>query len=118
MRIHILQILFDLRPRSERKCAEHQIVIHGQVRKDAAPLGDVRHAEPDNLVRGCLDEILPLKLDAAGLGCDQPGDRMQNGGLASAVCADQRDDLALVDLKGHAFDGIDDAVINLQIFYL
>ena len=78
----------------------------------------MRHAEADDLVRRCFDKILPLKDDAAGFRCDKPGDGVQNGGLARAVCADQRDDLALIDLKGHALDGVDHAIVDLQIINL
>jgi len=45
----------------------------------------------------------------------QAGDRVQNGGFARAVRADERDDLALVDLKGNALNGVDAAVVHMDI---
>ncbi len=43
------------------------------------------------------------------------GNGGQNGGFARAVRADERDDLALVDLKGNALDGVDAAVVHMDI---
>ena len=58
---------------------------------------------------------MALKEDAAHLGVQQARDRVQNGGFARAVRADERDDLALVDLKGNALDGVDAAVVHMDI---
>ena len=49
------------------------------------------------------------------LGCSRPEIGVQNGGFARAVRADERDDLALVDLKGNALDGVDAAVVHMDI---
>jgi hypothetical protein len=43
------------------------------------------------------------------------GDRAQRGGLAGAVRADQRDDLALVDLERDALQRLDVAVVGVEL---
>ena len=49
------------------------------------------------------------------LGVQKAGDRVQNGRLTRAVRANQRDDLTLVDLEGNALDGVDAAVVHMDI---
>ena len=48
-------------------------------------------------------------------GLQQTADGVQGGGFAGAVRADQGDDLTLVYIKGNALDGVDAAIVNLQI---
>ncbi len=43
--------------------------------------------------------------DRAGVRCPQPGDGFDGGGLARAVRAEDREDLALLDREGHAVHG-------------
>ena len=87
------------------------------------PFRNLRKTSGEDLVRGHALEICALKFDAASAGMQQTGDGVQNGGLTGAVCADERDDLALVYLEGHTLDGIvlvdgvDAAVIDVQIVY-
>ena len=78
-------------------------------------LGDLRQTVLNDLMRRNALEVMVLKEDAAHLGVQQAGDRVQNGGFARAVRADERDDLALVDLKGNALDGVDAAVVHMDI---
>ena len=54
----------------------------------------------------------------AGLTVEQAGNGVQSGGLAGAVGTDQGHDLALIDLKGDALDGVDAAVIDVDIVNL
>ena len=81
------------------------------------PFRNLRKTSGEDLVRGHALEICALKFDAASAGMQQTGDGVQNGGLTGAVCADERDDLALVYLEGHTLDGVDAAVIDVQIVY-
>ena len=46
---------------------------------------------------------------------EQAGDGVQRGGLAGAVGADEGDDLPLIDLEGDALDGVDGAVIDVDV---
>ena len=68
-------------------------------------------------MRGELGEILALQINMTASRGDQTGDRVQDRRLTRTVCTDERNDLALVDLKGNTLDGIDHAVIYLNIFY-
>ena len=95
--------------------AHLQILLHGHLLEDVASLGDLRQTVLDDLVRRNALEVMALKEDAAHLGVQQAGDCVQNGGFARAVRADERDDLALVDLKGNALDGVDAAVVHMDI---
>ena len=95
--------------------AHLQILLHGHLLEDVASLGDLRQTVLNDLVRRDALEVMALKEDAAHLGVQQAGDRVQNGGFARAVRADERDDLALVDLKGNALDGVDAAVVHMDI---
>ena len=83
-----------------------------------------------DLVRRHAAQIFAQELDGAGLGpeqagnglqggaLDQSGDGAQSGGFARTVGADQRDDLALMYFKGHALDGVDTAVIDIDVIDL
>ena len=62
------------------------------------------------MTRG-LDDLLALELDRARLRRQHAADRVQGGGLARAVGADQGDDLTLIDLKRHVLERVDHAVI-------
>ena len=44
-----------------------------------------------------------------------PGDGVQRGGLAGAVRADERDDLALVYLEGNVTQRMNQAVVNVDV---
>ena len=67
---------------------------------------------------GNTHNALILKGDAAAPGLQEAGYGVQCSGLACAVGADQGDDLSLIDLKGDALNGVDAAVIDVEIFYL
>ena len=67
---------------------------------------------------GYMVQRLAHELDMAGLAVEQAGNGVQSGGLAGAVGTDQGHDLALIDLKGDALDGVDAAVIDVDIVNL
>ena len=80
--------------------AHLEILEHGQVREDAAPLGRHRDAARDERVRGHAGDVLAVEHRRGPLcGVEQAGDRAQRRRLAGAVGADQRDDLAGVDRR-------------------
>src|SRR6185295_9986880 len=60
-------------------------------------------------------DVLAAELHLARRRLHQPGDRAQRGGLAGAVGADQRDDLALLDGERHAAQRVDAAVADLEV---
>ena len=56
-----------------------------------------------------------LVQDVAGLGLQQAGNGLQGGGFTSTVGTDQGDDLALIHLEGDVLDGVDVAVIDVDV---
>ena len=62
-----------------------------------------------------LAQILAHELDGARPAAEQAGDGVQRGGFACAVGTDQCDDLAGVDFKGNALDGVDAAIVDVDI---
>ena len=60
-------------------------------------------------------DVLSLEGDRAALRRQQAGDGVQRGGLAGAVRADERDDLALVYLEGNVTQRMNQAVVNVDV---
>jgi hypothetical protein len=63
-------------------------------------------------VPGHPADVLALEHDPAAGQRSQPGDRLQGGGLAGAVRADQGHDLALVDGQRDVLQSRDLAVVH------
>ena len=111
-----LEVLLDLRLVLAQVCADLQVLHHRQVRKDPAPLGAHGDAGRDDLVDGLAQQLLAVPEDGPGAGLHQAGDGAQGGGLAGAVGADQRDDLAVGHLQRDAPEGLDAAVADMEVF--
>ena len=60
----------------------------------------------------------PSKAIAPGRRPQEAGDRPEGRGLAGAVRADQRDELALADRQGDALEGPDVAVADVDVVEL
>ena len=89
--------------------AELEVLQHGHVGKQLAALRDLDHAAAHD-VRGVeAGECHTLEGDAPGTR-HQPGDRVEQAGLARAVRADEADDLAVAHLERHAAHGLHAAV--------
>jgi hypothetical protein len=71
-----------------------EVLGHRQAEEDSAVVRDVRQAESRPRGRGDAREILAAQADRAAGGLQQPGNRPQRGGLAGAVGAEKRHDLA------------------------
>ena len=95
-----------------------QIFLHRHLEEDPPSLGDQGQSLGNNLMAGYMVQRLAHELDMAGLAVEQAGNGVQSGGLAGAVGTDQGHDLALIDLKGDALDGVDAAVIDVDIVNL
>ena len=63
-----------------------------------------------------VGNVLAAELNGAAAGVHQSGHCLQNGALASAVGADEGNNLTLAHLKGNALDGMDGAVVHMHIF--
>ena len=64
---------------------------------------------------GNAAEIFIHKGDGAGFAVKQTGNRVQRGGFAGAVGADQRHDLAGIHIEGDSLDGMNAAVIDVDV---
>jgi len=87
-----------LRPRP-RVGAHVEVFEHRHAREDAAALRRLADAHLDAPVRRDAENVLALEADLSRADRPHPRDRAKRGRLAGAVAADQRDDLALVDVK-------------------
>jgi hypothetical protein len=83
-------------------------------REDAAPFRHHREAALEQFVRRDALDRLAHVLDVTRRVRLQTRDRLHRRGLARAVRADQRDQLALRDFEVDALDCLDAAVIDLQ----
>ena len=78
--------------------ADHQVFLDRQVLEHAAALEHLGDAAAHDVVRRQPVEPLAVEFDRtlgdlAAFRVQQPGDRLQRGGLAGAVGAEQRGDL-------------------------
>ncbi len=80
--------------------AQLQVVEHGEVAEDPAPLRHQRDPRPEQRLRRLPGDVAPVDRDAARGGREQPGDRPEQRGLARPVGADQGHQLARADLQG------------------
>ncbi len=79
---------------------------------------DIVAADPAHLFRLEVDELPPAQLDRAGEAAavrQQLHDRQRGHRLAAAGLADHAERLALVDVQGHAVDGVHHTVPELNL---
>jgi hypothetical protein len=79
------------------KHAQDQVLLDREIGKDLAALRHIGDAEIADLERSAPDDLMLPKTDPPGGNPDVAHDRPQQGGLAHAVAAHQRDGLALGD---------------------
>jgi hypothetical protein len=82
----------------QRVAGHAQVVLDGQVGEQAAAFGDDRDAGLADPLRAAAGEVLPVEKDFAGPGLQDAADGQDQGGLARAVRAEERGDLAGRDL--------------------
>ena len=97
--------------------ADHQVFLDRQVLEHAAALEHLGDAAHDDVVRRQMVQPLAAELDRAlgdlaAFRVQQPGDRLQRGGLARAVGAEQRGDLPLTGGERDALQHQDHAVVD------
>ena len=91
-----------------------QVLGDGERREHAAAARHLRHAARGDLVRRRVGDLAPVEDHRAAVGLDHAGDRLQQRRLAGAVRAEQRDDLALVDLEVDAEQHLHAAVGDVE----
>ena len=94
--------------------AHLQVFHHGHAREDPPALGRLRDAQPRDLVRRHVGDVAAVEQDLARAGARPAEDRHHQRRLAGAVGADQRDDLAGVDVEIDALQRLDLAVGGAQ----
>src|SRR5262249_19031986 len=75
-------------------------------------------AAEDDVVGRDAEERGALQPHVAAPRGEQSGHRLQRGGLARAVVAEEGDDLARAHPEGHALEGMDLAVVDVEILDL
>ena len=82
--------------------AQTDVVQHGQAGEDPGRLEGADHAALGDRVGGFSGDVLPLEPPAAAVGLLEPGEQVEEGGLAGTVRADESDDATGVDRElGH-----------------
>src|SRR5690625_925701 len=107
----LLGFLLALLPRQFARLENgQQVVDDAQLAEDRGLLGQVADAVAGPAVQGQGGDVLAVDLHAAMLLPGQPDDHVETGGFAGAVGAEQADDLATVDLKGHVLHDLATAI--------
>ncbi len=95
-----LRRLGDARPR-HGMAAHEQVLVHGELGEDFAPLGHVADAGGDDGVGRRAGDVAAVEDNAPRVGAHEARDRPQGGALAAAVGAEERHDLARADRERH-----------------
>src|SRR5450830_44587 len=83
--------------------AEANVFRHVQVRKQRVRLEHHRQAA---CRRRCVGDVFAIDVDAAAVGCFEPGQQSQQGGFAAAGGAQQGDQLTAFELQVQRFDDL------------
>ncbi len=95
-----------------------EVLEDGEAGEDAPALGHQAQAFLVDMVGGHLGDVLAHEAHGALPGVEEPGDGAQGRRLARAVAPDEGDDLPLLDGEGYAFEGVDLAVIGVDLVQL
>ena len=113
--VDLREILFHARRARPGGESEPEVLVDRELREQPATLRDERDPAPRDCLRGPPAKRPLAEQDVAGARRDESHDRVQGGGLAGAVRADETDDLARRDLQRHAAYGGDASVRDLEI---
>ena len=112
--VHILNGSFDF-ARGAGIAAHFEVFFDGHLQKHAPAFRTECHAVRNDLVGRNAHDALAFKFDRAGSGLQKSGNGIQRGGFARTVRTDQRNDFAFVYIKGNALDGVNAAVVDMDI---
>ena len=110
---HALQIVGDpgVVP---QECPHDEVLAHGQAVEDAPALRHVADPQAHHGVGRAAGEQAILQMDPALPRRQQSGDRLERRGLARAVVAEERDDLAAAHLQRDVLEGADLSVVDVE----
>ena len=92
-----------------------QVLVDGQRREHPLPARDHDDAAGGDLVGRGVGGVAPVEHDRPAVGGHHAGDGLQERRLPCAVGAEQRHDLALVDLEVHAEEHLDVVVAHVDV---
>ena len=95
---------------------DQQILQHRGVVEQLDVLEGARDAAPGDLLSVELRDLLVLEDDAPGRHVVETADKIEESGLAGAVRADDREDLALGDVERDAVDRLEAAELDRDVF--
>src|SRR5512140_581731 len=98
-----------------REDRKRDVVEQGQLVEEVDDLEAARDAGGDAAVDGGPGHVLAAEEDLAAVGREEAADQVDEAGLAGAVGADQREDLAFDDAEVHVVDGARLAEVLLQL---
>src|SRR4051812_27476829 len=94
--------------------AEEHVVVHGEKRKQPPALEDVGNADARAPVGRHGVNTLALEMNAARHRTQQPGNRVDERGLAGAVRAEDGHDFAAADMEARLPEDLELAVRNVE----
>ena len=112
--VHALNIFLDAALIFSEIASYAEIFIHGELRKDLSCFRDLHKPRLDDLI-GLLRCGFSHEFDRSAGGLHDGRDALEQGGFAGAVCTEDRDDLALLNLKRNSAQRLDAAVCRGQI---
>src|SRR5690606_23196063 len=83
------------------QAAQHQVVLDGQTREQASPLGHEGNAQTGHRFGYGRFQALPGNLDGAGAYPRQAQQTLEQGRLACTITPQYRNDFALARLEGY-----------------
>src|SRR5438552_17757994 len=85
--------------------ADQDVLHHAEIAEDTAKLKRAREAIARDLLRRIAGDGLPVQTDLPGIRPVEPGNQIEQGGLAGAVRADDADQIAFGEVEIDAVDG-------------
>jgi hypothetical protein len=90
------------------------VLLDGQLAKDAGFLSQIAHAEASAAIHGQTGNVLSGEMDFAFVGCDLSGGHAEAGRLARAVGAEEADDFPDINLEVNAVHDLPPTVVFHQ----
>ena len=113
--VGVVDVFLDADAVVARERAHLQILAHRQAREDFSSFRRLRNADANDLIDPQSVNRLSLKRDRTLPRAVAARDAHQRASFAGAVGADDRDDLAFIDLQRNAFEHFDRPVAGVEV---